>query len=210
MTQRLRSTLGVLFGVAALGVGTIAGFTASEVRVFAANQASPALSANREQRLRLRVESWYDSRKRRDQRAMYKLLEPSYRSKVDFDGYANLTAIRLRFPLISYAIASVTGDGPHAAAIVDMRLVMNLSRFGETEVASLDQWVWRAGNWWMVFKPFEPPIPKAGAQSVHVRACTLVARPVPGTAETGCGAAPVCEITSGVECIRTSQVLPPS
>lgn len=169
MTQRRRWPAGIVFGAVSLVIGPAGGFTKGDGVHVASQTSSPALSADREQRLRLRVASWYDSRKRRDQRAMYKLLEPSYRSKVDFDGYANLTASRLRFPLISYAIASVTGDGSHAAATVDMRLVMNLSRFGETEVASLDQWVWRAGNWWMVFKPFEPPIPKAGAQSVRER-----------------------------------------
>lgn len=155
---------GPVFVATWLAICAVGGFMERGV-VGAVSQAStPTLSANREQRLRLRVASWYDSRKLRDQRAMYQLLEPSYRTKVDFNGYANLTTTRLKFPLISYAIAAVTGDGSQAAATVDMRLVMNLGRFGDAEVASSDQWVWRAGNWWMVFKPFEPPIPKAGAQ----------------------------------------------
>jgi hypothetical protein len=131
----------------------------------AAPSAAP-LSDERETSLRARVTQWYDARRVRDQRAMYDLLEPDYRAKTDFAAYATLTAARMRFTLVAFEIAAARATGDDQAS-VDVRLTMDLGRFGVSPVTSTDPWVWRDGQWWAVFKPFEPPFRKPDGGSSH-------------------------------------------
>ncbi len=117
------------------------------------------LEPDREARLRARVAAWHEARKIRDSRAMYDLLDPAYRAKTDFGAFTGATTARLKYPLVSYEILGVAATANDAAS-VEVRLMMNLGRFGDSPVVALDRWVWREDDWWLVFKPFEPPFPK--------------------------------------------------
>jgi hypothetical protein len=125
-------------------------------------RSGPALTSEREAALRARVTKWYDARRMRDQRAMYDLLDPEYRAKTDFATYATNTGIRLRFTLHAFDVESVQpGEAPDTA-VVRVKLTLDLGRFGSSPVVSTDPWVWRDGQWWAVFKPFEPPFRTPG------------------------------------------------
>jgi hypothetical protein len=113
----------------------------------------------REQRLRARVAAWHEARIVRDQRRMYDLLEPDYRARVDYGAYTQQTALRLRFPLLKYEIAEVR-PLPDDRASVLVNLRMDLGRFGENVLPATDAWVWRDGDWWLVFKEIELPFPR--------------------------------------------------
>lgn len=150
--------------VAVMGIGL--GLFLSLVEAAAAQQPPPAaaaaaaapLSKAREERLRARVTSWHEARRLRDQRAMYELLEPDYRKKVDFAGYSQQTAVRVRFSLLKYEIAAIEPQADDKA-VVRVRLEMELGRFGDAPTEASDTWVWRDGDWWLVFKEFQPPFP---------------------------------------------------
>jgi hypothetical protein len=147
-----------LAALAWLAIAPLPGVEAQDAPAKSAGVA-PALSQEREQRLRARVASWHEARIIRDQRAMYDLLEPDYRTRVDFATYAQQTTVRLRFSLLKYEIAAiepVSGDRVHV--VVDLRI--DLGRFGENVTPATDTWVWREGDWWLVFKEAELPFPK--------------------------------------------------
>lgn len=148
--------LGLGLSLAAAGVTV-----AQPTQPFTATTAAVApLSKPREDRLRARVTDWHEARRQRDQRAMYELLEPDYRKKVDFGAYSQQTAVRTRFSLVKYEILALEPQADDKA-VVRVRLEMDLGRFGSTPTEASDTWIWRDGDWWLIFKEFRPPFPPA-------------------------------------------------
>ena len=156
MNRTVALSLVVLLCVPGAGAGVTQ-------QVATAPTSAPRLEPVRDARLRARVAAWHEARRIRDARAMYDLLDPAYRAKTDFGAYTGATTARLKYPLVSYEILSVAASADDAAS-VEVRLMMNLGRFGDSPVVALDRWVWREDDWWLVFKPFEPPFPKPGRQ----------------------------------------------
>jgi hypothetical protein len=89
---------------------------------------------------------------------MYDLLDPEYRKKVDFATYTQQTTVRVRFSLLKYEIVALDPQADDKV-VVRVRLEMELGRFGETPTEASDTWIWRDGDWWLVFKEFQPPFP---------------------------------------------------